>query len=308
MPEALKLTIDEDRTNEFPKLHELELPSVLWEAWGSNLRFVRSPEGLLTPLVYGNFVMSKEGIYNLRENVGGGPISQGNGPDALGMLILRAAADAVMVGSGTLNSEPGHEWSTEYIFDHFGQMRMEDQPEIYADIERFRNSLKKRTKKPATIIMTNSGKIKWKNKEGKMPHIFQPHSGIETMIVTGARGEAQIKEDNPQYTNVHAFGDDVLDIPEMMEYLRTELGIEYLLHEGGREVLDAVARAGCLHELFLTHMQKSPAGDFEKLGPQYLFHTPDHMPPHEAQVVERRVDKRSDAYLYNYDYQEARSF
>src|SRR5215471_6092226 len=70
------------------------------------------------PYVIGNFVTSLDGVTSLQVpgKAGGGPISGSNPYDHLVMGLLRAAADAVIVGAGTLRASPHHVWSAAYIY------------------------------------------------------------------------------------------------------------------------------------------------------------------------------------------------
>ena len=69
------------------------------------------------PYVIGNFVTSLDGVTSLQVpgQAGGGPISGFNPHDHLVMGLLRAAADAVIVGAGTLRAVPHHVWTAAYV-------------------------------------------------------------------------------------------------------------------------------------------------------------------------------------------------
>src|SRR3954469_9224009 len=70
------------------------------------------------PYVIANFVASLDGVVSLgiAGQAGGGPISGFNPHDHMVMGLLRAAADVVVVGAGTLRSDPGHVWNAQYIY------------------------------------------------------------------------------------------------------------------------------------------------------------------------------------------------
>jgi hypothetical protein len=48
--------------------------------------------------------------------LGGGDISGCSAEDRMVMGLLRAVADVVIVGAGTLHADPGHVWTAERIF------------------------------------------------------------------------------------------------------------------------------------------------------------------------------------------------
>jgi hypothetical protein len=69
------------------------------------------------PYVMGNFVSTLDGVVtlNMPGQSGGGPISGFNQHDHLVMGLLRAVADAVIVGAGTLRAVQEHRWTAAYI-------------------------------------------------------------------------------------------------------------------------------------------------------------------------------------------------
>src|SRR5436305_3286691 len=68
--------------------------------------------------VIGNFVTTLDGVVALNESghAGGGDISGFDQNDRMVMGLLRAVADAVIVGAGTLRSVPRHRWTAEHIY------------------------------------------------------------------------------------------------------------------------------------------------------------------------------------------------
>ncbi|HLG73669.1 MAG TPA: dihydrofolate reductase family protein [Chloroflexota bacterium] len=92
---------------------EVALPSRLAELYGSLFLPARSG----WPHVIGNFVSSLDGVValSLSDQTGGGEISGFNAEDQMIMGLLRAIADVVIVGAGTLRSAPRHLWTAEAI-------------------------------------------------------------------------------------------------------------------------------------------------------------------------------------------------
>ena len=84
---------------------EVPLPIELATLYGP-LRF---PQPASRPYVIGNFVTTLDGVVSLNVlgKAGGGEISGFNDHDHLIMGLLRAVADAVIVGAGTLRRLPG---------------------------------------------------------------------------------------------------------------------------------------------------------------------------------------------------------
>src|SRR4051812_41901702 len=89
----------------------VELPGPLARAYGGDLDL--AAEG-----VFANFVESVDGVVALKEPSGesGGVISGGSEADRFLMGLLRACADAVLIGAGTLRAAPRDLWFPESIF------------------------------------------------------------------------------------------------------------------------------------------------------------------------------------------------
>src|SRR5574340_155681 len=103
----------------------LPLPPELTRLYGS-LAFPQRPDRVY---VISNFVTTLDGVVALNEtgHGGGGEISGFNRHDKMLMGLLRAVADAVIVGAGTLRSVPKHHWTARYIYpplaDAYQQLR-----------------------------------------------------------------------------------------------------------------------------------------------------------------------------------------
>src|SRR5918998_1113636 len=86
------------------------LPSRLAELYDGHLRFGG-------PRVYANFVTSIDGVVALPSvNASPSLISAKSEADRFVMGLLRAFADVVLVGAGTLRAEPEHRWTPEFVY------------------------------------------------------------------------------------------------------------------------------------------------------------------------------------------------
>ena len=100
----------------------LGLPGPLARAHGSDL-------WLAEECVVANFVESVDGVVAFPDAgaESGGIVSGGSEGDRFLMGLLRACADAVLIGAGTLRAAPGDLWYPESIFpaaaDHFAELR-----------------------------------------------------------------------------------------------------------------------------------------------------------------------------------------
>lgn len=122
----------------------LPLPTALVQRYGGELRFPRR-----SPFVYANFVSTIDGVVSFA--VPGAEhaavVSEGHAGDRFMLALLRAVADAVIVGAGTLRKEPASVWTAESVF-----------PEAAAEFADLRRALR-RPPHPTTIIATRSGEI-----------------------------------------------------------------------------------------------------------------------------------------------------
>ncbi len=124
--------------------HALPLPPALARLYG-RLEFPPHPG---RPYVFGNFVTSLDGVVALNSakvGSGGGEISGFNEHDRLVMGLLRAIADAVVVGAGTLRAVPDHLWTSRVIY-----------PPLEEAYQELRTSLGK-TEPPLNVIVTATG-------------------------------------------------------------------------------------------------------------------------------------------------------
>lgn len=114
-------------------LPSFDLASPLQDLYGGSLGFTR-------PRVYANFVTSLDGVVALR-SVQASPslISGHNEADRFVMALLRACADAVLVGASTVRAEPDHLWTPQYVYPKAGEaftllrrrLGLSERPELF---------------------------------------------------------------------------------------------------------------------------------------------------------------------------------
>jgi riboflavin biosynthesis pyrimidine reductase len=146
------------------------------------------------------------------------------------MGLLRALADAVLIGAGTLRAAPDSLWTPGYIF-----------PDAAAEFAELRRGLGKDAD-PRLVVLTASGRLE--------PH----HPALEAgaLVVTTRAGAAALRRRLPGSSSIVASGDGSnVDLAEMVAALRGE-GHDTLLTEGGPTVIGGLLEAGLLDELFLT--------------------------------------------------------
>src|SRR3979411_2381664 len=98
----------------FEVLFEAELPAYKLPV---DLQHVYGRLGFSTPVLYSNFVSSVDGGVALGAPPSAGSVISGKyAADRFLMALLRACADAVVLGAGTLRATPGHLWTPAHVY------------------------------------------------------------------------------------------------------------------------------------------------------------------------------------------------
>ncbi|MDO8622124.1 MAG: dihydrofolate reductase family protein, partial [bacterium] len=175
--------------------------------------------------------------FQLPGQASGGPVSGFNAQDQFLMGVLRAAADAVMVGAGTLRAEPEHCWTPEHIYPKAGPR--------WAELRRAFG------KQPNLInaFVTASGDINLEAVVFRQPNI----RCVVFTTTAGAERIAGMRAAHPGATlEVIVVGERTVDLPEMLRRFRTEFGVEHLLVEGGPQLMGDFLSQDLMDEVFLT--------------------------------------------------------
>jgi riboflavin biosynthesis pyrimidine reductase len=187
--------------------------------------------------VIGNFVTTLDGVVALNEpsHAGGGDISGFNKHDRMVMGLLRAVADAVIVGAGTLRSVPNHHWTAQHIY-----------PPLADAYQHLRISMGKPTP-PLNVIVTTHGAVNL-----KLP-VFQSGKAL-VLIVTNTYGAERIRAQNPppsvQVSVIQSAGP--LSARAILQEVNHFRQCEVNLVEGGPQLIGDFFSEHTLDELFLT--------------------------------------------------------
>jgi riboflavin biosynthesis pyrimidine reductase len=202
------------------------LPEQLVQLYGGSLSLPRS-------CLYANFVSSIDGVVALEGGraPSGGIISRRSEADRFVMGLLRAFADAIVVGAGTVRAEGGRAlWTPEFIF-----------PAGAAGFQQLRRSLKG-NRTPQLVIVTASG--------GLDPCQAALEAGA--LVLTTRSAELALRARLPSASRVLAISDGSrLEPTDVMAALRAE-GYRVILTEGGPKLFGQFVEAGLVDELFLT--------------------------------------------------------
>lgn len=223
---------------------ELPLPAKLKDIYGS-LRFPMPDE---RPYVIGNLVTSLDGVVSLGipGQASGKEISGFNTHDRLLMGILRAAADAVVSGAGTLRTSPYHVLTPEHAF-----------PSMAEAYRQLRATLGK-ARVPLNVVVSGSGDL---------AHDLSILGGeVPALVVTTEEGSRRImlpgklremgnlsKQAMTEEVTVDAVeSSGPLTASAILDAI-TRAGYDGLvLVEGGPHLMASFFAEGCLDEMFLT--------------------------------------------------------
>jgi riboflavin biosynthesis pyrimidine reductase len=212
----------------FDVLYETELPRY---ALPQDLARIYGSLGFADRVVYSNFVESLDGVVTLGSKPSAGSeISGRNQADRFLMGLLRACADAVLLGAGTLRATPGHHWTAEHVF-----------PDLAQAFGELRSSLGRKPR-PRLVLLTASGDVP----------ISHPAVVGGATIVTTADGAPALKSRLPDSCDLVEVGKSgAVDIERAVAEMR-ERGYEVILTEGGPHVAGDLINANLLDEAFVT--------------------------------------------------------
>lgn len=198
----------------------------------------RMPEPGARPYTFMNFVTSRDGrvSFNIPGFTSGAEVAGFSKADAWLMGLLRARADAVLVGEGTMRVSPDEVWSAESIFpsaaDLFGELRRAEG----------RGAL------PLHVLLTLDGALVPDAAILRTP-------GLRLLVATterGARAAAPLVRDALADVELLPLGDEMVDLPRLMAELHARHAVRALLCEGGPRVYGSLLQAGVVDEEFLT--------------------------------------------------------
>ncbi|MBI4460727.1 MAG: dihydrofolate reductase family protein [Acidobacteria bacterium] len=207
------------------------LPPTLVQFAGS-LGFPEAPAD--RPWVYANFVQSLDGLVSFGGTRPGGEWVGRSRHDRWMMDLLRAHANAILLGARSLVLEALHGKIAG------GPVFRIVEPELL----RLRHEALGR-QKLKNIIVSGSG-----NLNPEEYRLFRSEQ-VEGWIATTVEGAERLKDSG--FSRVLACGrGGSLDLRELLQTLRTRHGVEYLLCEGGPTLYGHMARGGHIDEKFLT--------------------------------------------------------
>lgn len=265
---------------------EIPLPPELATLYG-RVGFPRRDDW---PYVIANFVTTLDGVASLGipGQSGGGPISGFNRHDRMVMGLLRAVADAVVVGAGTLRALPGTIWTPEHAFS--------DLSDAYRDL---RKSLGKAAL-PLNVVVTASGDI--------APNCDVFQSGAPVLIVTTEVGADGLRSRRfpTSVTVVPVCASGHLRPRSILAAINRTRTSNLVLVEGGPRLLADFFADSCVDEQFLTLAPQVAGRDETSRRPGMVagrIFAPEH--PIWARLVS--IKRGGDHLFLRYAYQQGNS-
>jgi riboflavin biosynthesis pyrimidine reductase len=185
--------------------------------------------GFAERCLFANFVASLDGVVGLPGDKESGQIISGkSAADRFVMGLLRACADAVVVGAGTFRKAPGHLWRAESIY-----------PAAAESFAQLRRELRLRPQ-PLLVLVTGSGSVD------------PAHPALrDAWVVTTRPGAAKLAPTLPDSARLVALEGERVRMATVLERLHGE-GYARVLTEGGPSLFAEVVKEKLLSELFLT--------------------------------------------------------
>jgi riboflavin biosynthesis pyrimidine reductase len=187
------------------------------------------------PTIVANFVSTLDGVVALDRigASGGREISGGFEPDRFIMGLLRATADAVLVGAGTVRASRTHGWSPGHAH-----------PASAGGYAAWRRRLGL-TRAPVTVIVSASGSLE--------PRDIPDDPATSVIIVTTESGARRLRR-LPQagHVEIASLGEgELIRIASLVAFLRAR-GFRLVLSEGGPALFGQLLAAHVVDEVFLT--------------------------------------------------------
>lgn len=194
------------------------LPEALRTVYGSDL-------ALADDQVYANMITSLDGVAALAAARGAGPTLRGDcDADRFVMGLLRALADALLIGAGTLRADRNHLWTAAYVDrQHADDYRSWGRPD------------------PRLVVVTASGALD--------PAERALQAGA--LVITTDAGARRLGNRLPAACTVRSLGATAPSGRMILDAVRAE-GHRRILTEGGPTILSRLVTDRMLDELFLT--------------------------------------------------------
>jgi riboflavin biosynthesis pyrimidine reductase len=200
------------------------VPDALAELYGGAI-------GLDEPCVVANFVESLDGVVAVpRLARSHALLGDDSDADRFVLALVRACADAIVVGSGTLLSSPKGTWRVDRAFPPAADALLE------------LRARRGRPEQPLLAVVTTGASLD------------PAHSVLESgaLVLTTEEAAPALRASVPEATEVVAVNaGDTVDLAAAVDLLRAR-GSSVILSEAGPSMFGSLLSSGLVDELFLT--------------------------------------------------------
>jgi riboflavin biosynthesis pyrimidine reductase len=219
---------------------QVVLPEGLRTRYDGDLSFPLAPQE--RPYCIANFVSTLDGVvsFNMPGQSEGAQVSKSNEEDRFIMGLLRASADAVLVGSGTLQAVgPQGTWLPESVY--------QPAKDLY---RKYRTEVLRKPEYPLVVIVTGTGELDLASAVFHTPR-------TRVFILTTEQGKQRLSQSGSETlasVDVKALpaAEKGISPSAILTLLRQEAGVELLLHEAGPTLFGEFLAGEFIDELFLT--------------------------------------------------------
>jgi riboflavin biosynthesis pyrimidine reductase len=227
-----------------------ELPPALEALYGGGLE-------LAEPCLYANFVETIDGVVAIPEIPRSNAlIADDSEGDRFVMGLLRALADVVLIGAGTLAASSKGTWQAHRVYPPAA--------EGFAELRRRRG----RPERIAVAVLTGRGSVSPEH----------PLFEAGALVLTSSEGAARLESSLPAASELVVVGEETTLDPRRAVAALHERGHRLILSEAGPHAFGGLVEAGLVDELFLTisPLLAGDRGDTSRLG---LVEAVELMPP-----------------------------
>jgi riboflavin biosynthesis pyrimidine reductase len=215
-------------------------------AYGRPLRFAGSPR----PYVIANFVASIDGVASLglTDGTDSTALSGNSRADRYLMALLRASADAVVIGAGNLRATPGHQWTPAAVAG-----------DDAAAVDAYRFERTGATEPPPLVVVSASGDLP--------AHVALDRPATSVAVVTSPAGADKVRAAHPRATIIEAGEGEGISGAGVVAAVTAAMGPGLLLCEGGPSLFGRLLADGAVQELFLTISPRVAGRDHDQPRP-----------------------------------------
>jgi riboflavin biosynthesis pyrimidine reductase len=215
-------------------------------AYGRPLRFPGSPR----PYVIANFVASIDGVASLgiTDGTDSTTLSGSSRADRYLMALLRASADAVVIGAGNLRATPGHQWTPAAVAG-----------DDASAVDAYRFERTGATEPPPLVVVSASGDLP--------AHVALDSPATSVAVVTTSAGADKVRAAHARATVIETEAEAGMSGAAVVAAVTSAMGPGLLLCEGGPSLFGRLLADGAVQELFLTISPRVAGRDHEQPRP-----------------------------------------